>query len=224
VNPADPSRPIALLEELARGDRVRQLRTPGGPALLPAEPEILVEREHGTGDGTRRPLAPEGEFLYDGDRYWVTVTNTSDVPLYFWVIGVGLSGRTALITNDQPSGYRLEPLDAEHGSSRTTPGVKVYWPSDVPEQGPCQETVHVLVGDRQMDLGGLASRTDFERSVRAGDSALEALLTEVWDGVRDQQPVAGDEFHYRVRTVHAQAVPPSSARGRSTAGGRKGGW
>lgn len=147
-------------------------------------------------------IKPMGERLYDGDLYRLTVNNRSGTPLYFWVIGVGLSGRTALVTNDQPSGYRTEPH-----THRATAPVRVYWPSDVPERGPRPETVHVIVGDRRMDLSALASREARDRSAHTSDSALGALLQEVWDGVRDSQMVVGEEFRYRVWTVHADALP-----------------
>ncbi|WP_327327519.1 caspase family protein [Streptomyces sp. NBC_01210] len=204
---SDPARLTALLEELARGERVRRLRDPEGAGRLDAGPEVRFEAEHPAGSGDWRVLRPVGERLYDGDSYRVTVANHCGVPLYFWVIGVGLSGRTALVTNDQPSGYRLEPCGDAHRSTRTTASVKIYWPSDVPAQGPRPETVHLLVGDRPMDLRGLASRDAPSRSACRTDPALGALLQEVWYGVRDQLLDVGEEFHYRVWTVHADALP-----------------
>ncbi|MEU6370165.1 caspase family protein [Streptomyces sp. NPDC046931] len=201
---ASPSGLIALLEELARGERVRRLGDPPRPGRLEADPDILIEARQPATSGHWRELHAAGERLHHGDHYRVTVTNRSGVPLYFWVIGVGLSGRTSLVTNDQPSGYRLEPHGAEHRGTRTTPPVTIYWPSDVPEQGPRPETIHVLVGDRPMDLSGLASR---ERSAHTAGPTLSALLREVWEGTRDQMLEVGEEFHYRVKTVHADALP-----------------
>ncbi|WP_326654114.1 MULTISPECIES: caspase family protein [unclassified Streptomyces] len=206
---SDPARLTALLEELARGERVRSLRDPEGAGRLDAGLEVRFEAEHPAGSGDWRMLRPVGERLYGGDSYRVTVANLSGVPLYFWVIGVGLSGRTALVTNDQPSGYRLEPYGDEHRSTRTTASVRIYWPSDVPAQGPRPETVHLLVGDRPMDLRGLASREAPSRSACTTDPALGALLQELWYGVRDQLLDVGEEFHYRVWTVHADALPQS---------------
>ncbi|WP_329273024.1 caspase family protein [Streptomyces sp. NBC_01451] len=205
--PADPaysdaSRLTALLDELARGERVRWLRDPQDASRLDAGLDVMFEARRPTGNGGWRLLKPTGERLYDGDLYRVTVHNRSGARLYFWVVGVGLSGRTALVTNDQPSGYPTEPW-----SARTTAPVRVYWPPDVPEQGPRPETVHLIVGDRPMDLGGLTSREARDRSARTADPALGALLQEVWEGVRDQRMDGGEDFHYRVRTVHAQALP-----------------
>lgn len=210
---AVPSRLIALLEELARGERVRRLRDPEGTSRLAADLDVRIEARRPATGGDWCELSTAGERLCDGDRYRVTVTNRSGAPLYFWVIGVGLSGRTALVTNDQPSGYPLEPYGAGHRGTRTTPTVTIYWPSDVPEQGPRPETIHVLVGDRAMDLGGLASREARERSVRTAGPTLQALLQEVWEGTRDQMLDVGEEFHYRLWTVHADALPSTEPEG-----------
>ncbi|QQM41519.1 caspase family protein [Streptomyces liliifuscus] len=199
---SDASGLTALLEELARGERVRWLRDPRDPSRLDAGLDVLFEARRPTGNGDWRALRPMGERFYDGDVYRAAVHNRSGTPLYFWVIGVGLSGRTALVTNDQPSGYRVEPH-----TERATAPVRLYWPSDVPESGPRPETVHLIVGDRRMDLSGLASREARDRSARTTDTALGALLQEVWDGVRDQRLDVGEEFHYRVWTVHADALP-----------------
>ncbi|MFF7971574.1 caspase family protein [Streptomyces sp. NPDC007905] len=206
--PSDPAlagvRQVAeLMDELARGERVRRLRDPEGAARLEAAAEVLIEARHPLQDGGDwRPLRSEGERLYDGDGYRVRVTNGAGAPLYFWVLGVGLSGRTTLVTNDQPSGYRVEPY-----TERSTKPVMLYWPQDVPEKGPRAETVHVIVGDRPMDLSGLASREARTRSEAKAAPALVALLQEVWEGARDQRMDMGEEFHYRVWTVHADALP-----------------
>ncbi|WP_031160874.1 caspase family protein [Streptomyces durhamensis] len=206
---AGPSGLIALLEELARGERVRRLGDPQGPSRLEAGLDVLIEVRQPATSGHWRELHAVGERLHHGDHYRVTVTNRSGAPLYFWVIGVGLSGRTTLVTNDQPSGCRLEPHGAEHRGTRTTPPVTIYWPHDVPRQGPRPETIHVLVGDRAMDLSALASR---ERSLHTADPTLSALLQEVWEGTRDQMLEVGQEFHYRVYTVHADALPEPEGR------------
>ncbi|WP_406397218.1 caspase family protein [Streptomyces sp. NBC_00879] len=212
---AGPSRLTALLEELARGERVRRLRDPAGASRLEAGPEVRIEARHPAGTGDWRELRPVGELLHSGDHYRVTVINHAGAPLYFWVIGVGVSGRTALVTNDQPSGYRLEPHGAEHPSTRTTPCVTIYWPSDVPPQGPRPETIHVLVGDRALDLGGLASREARDRSLPTAGPTVSALLQEVWEGTRDQMLDVGQEFHYRVWTVHAEVLSQPRPKGTS---------
>ncbi|MFI0543168.1 caspase domain-containing protein [Streptomyces sp. WSLK1-3] len=199
---ADPSRLLALVDELARGERVRWLRDPQDASRLDAAADVQFEARRTTGDGGWRALGPMGERLHDGDLYRVTVYNRSRTPLYFWVLGVGLSGRTSLVTNDQPSGYRVEP-----GSRRATAPVRVYWPADVPETGPRPETIHLIAGDRRMDLGALASREGRDRSAPTAAPALGALLQEVWDAVRDQRLDGDEEFHYRVWTVHADALP-----------------
>ncbi|MBY8840575.1 caspase family protein [Streptomyces sp. SP2-10] len=195
-----------LLEDLARGDRVRALRDPEGGALLAADVEVRFEIEVPARSGTWRTLPWADERLYDRDRYRVTVTNHSEEPLYFWVLGVGLSGRTTLVTNDQPSGYRIEPHGAPHRSARTTRPVKITWPADVPRLGARPETVHLLVGDRPMDLSVLTS-AEARRASEATEPALKPLLQEVWGAFRDQVMEGSEEFHYCVRTVRAVALP-----------------
>jgi len=212
--PGDPSLAGALtvaelLEELARGERVRRLTDPEGTARLEVPAEVLIEARHPLRDGGDwRPLRPLGERLYDGDGYRVRVTNSAGLPLYFWVLGVGLSGRAALVTNDQPSGYRVEPY-----SDRTTKPISVYWPEDMPKEGPSPETVLVIVGDRMMDLSGLASREARSRSEAKAPPVLVALLQEIWDGARDQRLDVGEEFRYRVWTVEADALPRTERSG-----------
>ncbi|MFD9904876.1 caspase domain-containing protein [Streptomyces sp. NPDC059063] len=201
---ADASGLVELLEVLARGERVRALGTPEGEALLSAETEVRFEIQTPAHSGTWRPLEPRGERLHERDRYRVTVTNHSDDALYFWVLGVGLSGRTALVTNDRPGGYRLEPRGAPHRTTCTTKPIKITWPRDVPRHGPRPETVHLVIGDRSMDLNAL---TDVRRSTEATDPALIPLLQEVWEAFRDQEMEGAGEFHYSVHTVHATAWP-----------------
>ncbi|GGW10025.1 hypothetical protein GCM10018980_33170 [Streptomyces capoamus] len=202
---ADVSGVAELLEDLARGDRLRRLRTPRGTGRLMAPAGVRIEGRHPPAGGDWRPLRPVGERLYPGDHYRVGVTNRSRTPLYFWVLDIGLSGRTALVTADQPSGYRVEP-----GTRRATRPVALYWPRDVPEDGPRPETVHVLVGDRPMDLSGLASRQG-GAGARAAP-ALPALLREVADGTRGR--AAGpDALRYRVWTVEADVPAPGEGTG-----------
>lgn len=214
ATPSQVSRITELLEELGRGDRVRDLCDPEGSARLAAEAEFHFEIEAPAHSGVWRPMARVGEQLYEGDRYRVTVANHSDEPLHFWVLGVGLSGRTALVTNDQPSGYRLEPHGAPHRTARTTKPIRITWPGDVPRLGPRRETVHLLVGDRTMDLNVLTSGMR-RRSANVTDPALVPLLQEVWEAFRDQSLQGAEEFHYRVHTVQADALPqPRETGGR----------
>ncbi|MGP4002789.1 caspase family protein [Streptomyces sp. 8N706] len=196
----------ALLETLARGERLRQLRDPEGTERLDAEIDARFEVVT-PGAGGPFTLAPEGDPVYDGDRYRVVVTNRSTRVLYLWVLGVGLSGRTELVTNDQPSGVRLQPDDAAHGSTVELGPVEIYWPDDVPRKGSRPETVHLLVGDRTMDLTPLVSRGAHDRAMTEAGPSLRVLLREIWDGVRDQRPSAEGEFRHRVLTVRACAEP-----------------
>ncbi|MFI1708620.1 caspase family protein [Streptomyces griseoruber] len=214
---AGAARVAELLEELARGDRLRRMGDPEGAARLHAAVDVLIEvpeppapgqpRHPLRNGGAWRPLRPVGERLYDGDGYRVRVTNSAGTRVYFWVVGVGLSGRTTLVTNHQPSGCPVEP-DRDH----VTQPISLYWPPDVPQEGGSRaETVLVIVGDRPMDLSGLTSRET--RTPAGARGALAQLLREVRDGVRDQRMTVGDEFRYRVWTVDAEALPHAERPG-----------
>ncbi|WP_460061000.1 caspase family protein [Streptomyces sp. YKOK-I1] len=209
---ADAARVAELLEELARGDRLRRMGDPEGAARLDAAVDVRIEAPEPPAAGRPpvwRPLRPVGERLYDGDRYRVRVTNSGGARVYFWVVGVGLSGRTTLVTNHQPSGCPVEP----YGDGTTQP-ISLYWPSDVPREGGSRaETVLVIVGDRAMDLGGLTSRGTRTPTEARSVPVLAQLLREVRDGVRDARMSAGNEFRYRVWTMDAEALPHAEVIG-----------
>ncbi|GHE92623.1 hypothetical protein GCM10018785_68470 [Streptomyces longispororuber] len=198
-----------LLETLARGERLRALGDPADGQRLETPVDVRAERLPGTGGGWE-PLAPRGATLHPGDRYRLTVTHHGDQVLYAWIVAVGLSGRTELVTNDQPSGVRLRARGAVHLEP-----VRVFWPEDVPREGPRPETVHLLVGNRPVDLTPLVSRGARERARRRADHPLRHLLDELWDGVgerrRDQEAQRDRELHYRVLSLHALMRPQAPA-------------
>lgn len=208
--PDDPDRCghlLALLEDLARGERLRALPGAGGAAHLDADVEAVFERRrHG---GPPRPLR-SGDRLSDGDAYHVQVVNHAPERLFVWLLDVGLSGRTALVTDDEPSGCLLAPARRAH---RPGPGVwnsgwiDVYWPSDVPYEGPRPETLTLLIGNRETDLSSLASPDAGGRArPRSLPAGLEAVATEVLGGVRDSVRPGGG-FRYTVLRCDTEVVP-----------------
>ncbi|MEU2561088.1 caspase family protein [Streptomyces longispororuber] len=200
----------ALLETLARGERLRALGDPDDGQRLEAHIDVRAEHQPGTGGGWE-PLAPRGATLHPGDRYRLTVTHHSDQVLYAWIVAVGLSGRTELVTNDQPSGVRLRARGSGHDTAVRLGPVRLFWPEDVPPEGPRPETVHLLVGNRPVDFTPLVSRGARERARRQADHPLRHLLDELWDGAgehrRDQEAQRDRELHYRVLSLHALMRP-----------------
>ncbi|RST15219.1 caspase family protein [Streptomyces sp. WAC05374] len=198
---------VALLETVARGERLRELVDPGADGLpgdLRATMEVEKER-----DGHEWRVFREGDGLRAGDRYRVGVSTGAHTPLYAWLVGVGLSRRTSLVTRDQPSGIRLEPETWAGGGTGWRSGpVEVWWPEDVPTDGERPESVLLLVGDRGLDLGPLGGSA---RHRRWEPTALRALLDEVCEGVRDSRlPAAAEGLRYRVFAWHTMVAPPSS--------------
>ncbi|GGR27952.1 hypothetical protein [Streptomyces netropsis] len=152
-------------------------------------------------------LRPEGDRLHDGDHYRVRATDHSDRVLCLWLLGVGLSGRTTLVTNDQPSGIALQP-DGRDGAAWPPGPTETWWPPDVPYEGTRPEPLLLLIGDSPLDVSPLVSDERERRAGRARGEPLPRLLEEVCDGVRrDSRPRSGELLRYRVVGVHAEVVP-----------------
>ncbi|MFI2367988.1 caspase domain-containing protein [Streptomyces sp. NPDC018833] len=208
---ASAGKVVALLETIARGERLRELTDPEDPGRLNVELTARMEVETAPGSCVYRTFRTGDEGLRAGCRYRISVAGgATHHKLYVWVLGVGLSGRTTLVTHDQPSGIRLEP-DAAPGADADTVTwdsgpVEIWWPDDVPAKGSRPESVLLLVGDRQLDLSPLVAAV---RNVRAEPAALSALLDEVCDGVRDSRRQATTEaLRYRVFSWHTTVEPP----------------
>jgi hypothetical protein len=98
---------------------------------------------------------------------YVAVRNTGSAPLYVQFFDVGLSSAITLLNWSYPSGIEVPP-DGEYvlGGSvgGQLKGLPLYWPKGVPEDGPREETVMVLVFDRPCEMGyvgqaGIRSRS-----------------------------------------------------------------
>ncbi|MEU9253814.1 caspase family protein [Streptomyces sp. NPDC048270] len=206
----DPSAParkaIALLETIARGERMRGLGDPGADGLLRQDLRAWMEVETEPGSHAFREFRT-CDGMRAGDRYRISVTGASTTALYVWLLGVGLSGRISLVTHDQPSGIRLEPV-AGHDEKvgwRSGP-VEVWWPDDVPARGRRPESVLLLVGDDQLDLSPLGGGT---RRRWSEPDALRVLLDEVCEGVRDSRvELHAKKLRYRVFSWHTTVEPP----------------
>ncbi|GAA4322301.1 hypothetical protein GCM10023086_47440 [Streptomyces venetus] len=208
---------VELLETISRGERLRGLADPGPDGCAAEDLRARMEVETTPDSLDFREFRP-GDVLRTGDRYRISVAGRTRTPLYVWLLGVGLSGRTSLVTHDQPSGIAMEPDTGHDGGFGDRPGpvevrwrsgpVEVWWPQDVPAVGSRPESVLLLVGDRQLDLSALGGAARHHRSEPA---ALSALLDEVCEGVRDSRlSITAKELRYRVFDWHTTVEPPSS--------------
>ncbi|MER5572674.1 caspase family protein [Streptomyces massasporeus] len=199
---------VDLLETIARGERLRGLADPGPDDFPPGNLTARMEVETKPGSHDFREFR-EGDGLRTGDRYRIDVVGSTRTPLYVWLLGVGLSGRTSLVTHDQPSGIPMEPASGHDGEFgwRSAP-VEIWWPEDVPAVGSRPESVLLLVGDRELDLSPLGGAP---RRRRSEPAALSALLDELCEGVRDARlSITAASLRYRVFHWHTTVEPPSS--------------
>ncbi|MFE1310832.1 caspase family protein [Streptomyces sp. NPDC058755] len=203
--PDDPSyleHLLSLLEELARGERLRALPDGVGEARLDAEVEAVFERlSHGRPPQRLR----SGDRLTEGDQYRVQVVNHSPYPLFLWLLDVGLSGRTALVTHDEPSGCLLQAA-GRAGDVWNSGWVDIYWPQDVPYDGPRPETLTVLAADRAADLSSLAT-PGWLAQRGSVPACLERVAGEILTGTRDARPALADGFRYKVLRCDTEVEP-----------------
>ena len=205
--PSTARRIVDLLETIARGERLRGLTDPGPDGFPSGSLRARMEVETRPGSHDFREFRA-GDGLRTGDRYRVLVAGRTRTPLYVWLLGVGVSGRTSLVTYDQPSGIPMEPAEGDDGElGWSSPPVDIWWPEDVPAVGSRPESVLLLVGDRELDLSPLGGAA---RRRRSEPAALSALLDEVCEGVRDSHLPTAEALRYRVFSWHTTVEPPSS--------------
>jgi hypothetical protein len=193
---------------------MRTLSSGQGPAALDAAVEVELVRH---ADDERKACRLNGERLFEGDRVSLTVRNRSDSELYFWLFDVGVSNRTTLVTNDAPSGARLEAAGAA-GDARTiggNGGTTLDWPTDVPPDAGRSELFVLIVADRQQNLRPLESVGERTRELRTGPvSTLDALLEEARSGTREFAPADTDapQIRYRVEQIEFFLEPRERPR------------
>jgi len=200
---------LALLEQLAAGDRLRNLPSGTGAAALASSVDVVVRR---TAPDQPDPaaFAPEDEALHNGDRVSVTVRNSGPEPVHVWLFDVGVSGRITLISNDIPSGRPLAP-SGQPGDAHSwggPQGIEMSWPRDVPADLPRPETFVVLAADRPADLRALETAG---QDARSGED-LSGLLAEVREGVREAGGVLRDALRYTAQRVDFLLVPTARPR------------
>ncbi len=185
---------VRNVDRLARAAAVRML-DPGAPDIAAASAVTwgLVV------DEAPVELPQSGATLFEGDRIFVRLRNTSPETLYFFVFSVGAAGRINRITND-PSGLALkggeEWVVGFRPEAGLTAGLKVSWPEDIPRTGPRPATLTVMVTSQQQDLSALEQEGVVTRG--GAESGLQALLAQVADGgyrdIGGGQDVSGDRY------------------------------
>jgi hypothetical protein len=157
---------------------MRAVRADDGPSLGRGV-AMVVERV----DARGAEELEGGATVPAGTRITVALRNLGDRPVWVWLFDVGVSGRVGLITNDAPSGRRLESARSV-GDAFTVGaprGLMISWPADVPPDGPRTESLVLVTADAPMDLSVLATGDD---SAAARAIGLPDLLAEARTGER----------------------------------------
>ncbi len=197
---------VDTAEAIAVGHRLLDLPSGDGPVGLDADVELsfdVIDRSE------RSPIALHGERLPIGASVGLSLRNTAREERFVWVFDVGVSGRSALVTQAAASGTRLGPTGDADATLEIwgAEGTPLFWPVDVPvDRAGRPETFVVITADRRNDLSGLASREQIRRG--AIRSPLDVLLDEVRLGTRDVgAPPAVETLRYRLDRVEFVLVP-----------------
>lgn len=121
---------------------------------------------------------------------------------------IGVSGRSALLTNAAPSGTTLGPAGTEDDVIDVwgPDGEALFWPPDVPIVSERPESFVVLVADRRADLSSLSSRPGAARGRLR--SPLDAVVAEARTGTREVAPSEdGPPLRYRLDAVEFFLTP-----------------
>ncbi|CAN5690499.1 hypothetical protein BH24ACT5_BH24ACT5_11080 [soil metagenome] len=193
---------IDTLETIAVGHRALDLASGQGSHRLETAPAIAFSLADGT------VLPQHGARLRTGQRVRLTIGNTGADTVYVWVFDIGVSGRSALLSNAAPSGTTLGPADTEDAALDVwgPEGEALFWPSDVPTTSERPESFVVLVADRRADLSSLSSRSGATRG--SPRSPLDALVAEARTGTREVAPSGdGPPLRYRLDAVEFFLTP-----------------
>lgn len=169
---------VDLVALLAAADRMRAVRADDGPGLGRGVAMVVKHV-----DARPAEELEGGATVADGTRITVALRNLGDRPVWAWLFDVGVSGRVGLITNDAPSGRRLESARSV-GDAFTVGapnGLTISWPADVPPDGPRTESLVLVAANAPMDLSVLATADD---SAAARAMGLPGLLAEARTGER----------------------------------------
>ncbi|MFI5960243.1 caspase domain-containing protein [Cryptosporangium sp. NPDC051539] len=172
-------RTVGDLDRVARATLLRELRDES-TATYP----VTVEWGRVVGDQTH-PLPLIGASLGVGDLVYLAVRNNGDVPLHVSVVDIGLSYALTQLTEEAPSGVRLDSgRSYDYGwndGARRWEGFPLEWPLGLGTESPRPETVLVLVTRRPHDVTALRQQGVGSRDLRRpspSDGSRSGLLVE----------------------------------------------
>ncbi len=155
--PADPVAATALVDDLddvARGMILQEsLALPDSLTKLDWDVEMLVSPS----GQDPRPLR-EGERLPSKTRLHFDVRHSDRgaSSLYVNVLDRGVSGRLSLQNPSQPAGVQVRAPEGKGSITVRVPGLRativLFWPADVPTDGPLPEEFIVIASRRPLDL------------------------------------------------------------------------
>jgi hypothetical protein len=194
---------VALAERVAKAERLRALDR--GDTELVGQVHVEL-RAHGGGDDGDdvRTVAASGERLYRGERISLQVTNNAGRDLYVGLFDIDTAYNVTLISNDEPSGWRLQA-----GQTKTvggTDGVPLEWDAGVPDDEERPETLLVIAATRPQQFDALTTG-GATRGEAGGGSSLESLLAEAGTGTRGWPAKGAESVTYCAKPVDFYLVP-----------------
>lgn len=217
---------VQSVRTLARADYLRELASGEGDDELPDDVEVSFARLEPASPSGEEPLARSGEHLFVGDRFVVRAVNRSDQRRYVSVLDIGLRGGIFLITDAERTGVTLDPGETYvvgEGATHALSGIELFWPDDLPPEGPRPESYVVLVADARVEgLPSLAQPglTPREPGWETSLSGLERLIADGGAGRREGRLVDPPvkPTRYRVRRLdfllHSTSRPSMPAQPR----------
>ncbi len=153
---ADAARSIVLvLEQLARVRELLDTRSGVGDSLLHDAPSVQWGR---LGPAGREPLPLHGARLQVGDRIYIEVALTSDLPIHLSILGVGVDRSITLLSGSEPHGVGLaEGETYVLGQDRAGQllGIPLRWHGDVPTNEPQPLEYLIVATDMPVDMRSL---------------------------------------------------------------------
>lgn len=164
--------------------------------------------------GQRRPLS-EGEPVHVGDRFYASVHNRHDAPIFVSLVDIGVSGKVTLLNTRPSSGQEIKPgmswgLGFDDRDN-AWPGVPATWPDGVPAGWARPETLLVFVTSAPQDLSALGHqcRTAVRDAARQpGEAPLLDIVDQLaWYGTREFVSEHEPQVRYDVHAVRFDLDP-----------------